>query len=110
MRIQVYIFVNIHDKFANIDLKASKIGVNSQLEPTGRDLIGLVPNPGRITQHRGIRMNRRIIRPLAVAAFTLSAVALGTASAAATTATPVSGSVEVCTGIPVGPVEISFCL
>ncbi|MGK8486301.1 hypothetical protein [Nocardia asiatica] len=57
-------------------------------------------------------MNSRIIRPLAVAALALSACALGagTASADAATATPVSGSVEVCTGIPVGHFEINFCL
>ncbi|MFF7943506.1 hypothetical protein ACFZC5_27645 [Nocardia gamkensis] len=57
-------------------------------------------------------MNSRIIRSLTVAAFVLSAGALGvgTASAGATTATPVSGSVEVCAPIPVGPLELSLCL
>lgn len=57
-------------------------------------------------------MNSRIIRPLTVVAFALSATALGvgTASADVSTATPVAGSVEVCIPIPVGPVELSFCL
>lgn len=57
-------------------------------------------------------MNSRIIRPLAVVAFALSATALGvgTASADTAAATPVAGSVEVCVPIPVGPVELSLCL
>ncbi|WP_431958328.1 hypothetical protein [Nocardia lijiangensis] len=56
-------------------------------------------------------MTSKIVRPLAVAALALSAGALSAGTAAAApTATPVSGSVEVCTGIPVGQVEISFCL
>ncbi|MBF6300929.1 hypothetical protein IU459_25775 [Nocardia amamiensis] len=63
-------------------------------------------------------MTSRIIRPLAVAALALSATALsgGIASADATTATPVSGSVdvsgsvEVCLPIPVGQIELSICL
>ncbi|WP_433709444.1 hypothetical protein ACQP2U_23425 [Nocardia sp. CA-084685] len=57
-------------------------------------------------------MNSRIIRPLAVVAFVVSATALGigTASADASVATPVAGSVEVCVPIPVGPIELSFCL
>ncbi|MGK8557737.1 hypothetical protein [Nocardia gipuzkoensis] len=57
-------------------------------------------------------MTSRIIRPLAVAALALSATALsgGTASADAPTATPVSGSVEVCLPIPVGQIELSICL
>ncbi|WP_169334678.1 hypothetical protein [Nocardia thailandica] len=51
-------------------------------------------------------------RSLAIAALALTAGALGagTASAAAPAATPVAGSVEVCLPIPVGPVELSFCL
>ncbi len=57
-------------------------------------------------------MNSRIIRPLTVVAFALSVTALGvgTASADTSAATPVAGSVEVCIPIPVGPVELSFCL
>ncbi|MFE7718534.1 hypothetical protein ACFU44_05770 [Nocardia rhizosphaerihabitans] len=54
-------------------------------------------------------MNPRLSRPLAVAMLALSIGALGAGTASA--ATPVLvGSVEVCTGIPVGPFEISFCL
>lgn len=57
-------------------------------------------------------MSSRIFRPLAVAAIAVSATALtvGVASAAAPAGTPVAGSVEVCLPIPVGPVELSFCL
>ncbi|RDI55173.1 hypothetical protein [Nocardia mexicana] len=54
-------------------------------------------------------MNSRIVRPLAVAALVLSAGALGAGTASAA-ATPVSGSVEVCAPIPLGPVEFSLCL
>ncbi|MCP2289703.1 hypothetical protein [Nocardia amikacinitolerans] len=53
-------------------------------------------------------MTSKIVRPLAIAALVLSAGSL--TAGTATAATPVSGSVEVCTGIPVGPVELSFCL
>ncbi|MFF0531896.1 hypothetical protein ACFYT3_26365 [Nocardia amikacinitolerans] len=53
-------------------------------------------------------MTSKIVRPLAIAALVLSAGSLTAGTATATT--PVSGSVEVCTGIPVGPVELSFCL
>ncbi|TQM33272.1 hypothetical protein [Nocardia bhagyanarayanae] len=53
-------------------------------------------------------MTSKIVRPLALAALVLSAGSLSAGTA--TAATPVSGSVEVCTGIPVGPVELSFCL
>ncbi|MGV9613671.1 hypothetical protein [Nocardia xishanensis] len=56
-------------------------------------------------------MTSRIVRPFAVAALALSAGALSAGTAtAAPAATPVSGSVEVCTGIPIGQIEISFCL
>ncbi|BDT90627.1 hypothetical protein IFM12275_06030 [Nocardia sputorum] len=57
-------------------------------------------------------MNSRIIRPLAVAAFALSATALGvgTAAADASAAAPVAGSVELCIPIPLGSAENTFCL
>ncbi|WP_327099659.1 hypothetical protein OIE68_13185 [Nocardia vinacea] len=57
-------------------------------------------------------MNSRIIRRLAIFAFALPAIALsgGTASAAAATATPVGGSVELCIPIPLGSAENTFCL
>ncbi|WP_431965772.1 hypothetical protein [Nocardia sp. bgisy134] len=56
-------------------------------------------------------MTSRIARPLAITALALSAGALSAGTAAAhPIATPTSGSVEVCTGIPVGQIEISFCL
>ncbi|WP_280235832.1 hypothetical protein [Nocardia cyriacigeorgica] len=57
-------------------------------------------------------MNSRIIRSFAIAGLVLSATALGagTASAEAATAAPVSGSVEVCAPIPIGPLELSLCL
>ncbi len=57
-------------------------------------------------------MNSKIIRPLAVAAFALSATALsaGTASADASAAAPVAGSVELCIPIPLGSAENTFCL
>ncbi|BDT87533.1 hypothetical protein IU485_02920 [Nocardia cyriacigeorgica] len=55
-------------------------------------------------------MNSRIIRPLAVAGLVLTAAAIGAAPASAETAAPVSGSVEVCAPIHLGPLELSFCL
>ncbi|MFC9966764.1 hypothetical protein ACFVH4_21265 [Nocardia ignorata] len=57
-------------------------------------------------------MSSRIYRPLAAAALAMSATAIGAgvASADAPTAAPVSGSVEVCLPIHLGPLEVSFCL
>ncbi|MGW5452721.1 hypothetical protein [Nocardia sp. NPDC003979] len=57
-------------------------------------------------------MSFRIYRPLAAAAIAMSASAIGAgvASAEAPTAAPVSGSVEVCLPIHLGPLEVSFCL
>ncbi|MEU4601137.1 MULTISPECIES: hypothetical protein [Nocardia] len=49
-------------------------------------------------------------RPLAVAALALFVTATGAGTASAATATPVVGSVSICTGIPVGPLTISVCL
>ncbi|KAF0845248.1 hypothetical protein [Nocardia caishijiensis] len=55
-------------------------------------------------------MSSRIFRPLAAAAIALSATALSAGVASAEAPAPVSGSVEVCLPIHLGPVEVSFCL
>ncbi|MCA2207300.1 MULTISPECIES: hypothetical protein [Nocardia] len=57
-------------------------------------------------------MSSRIFRPLAAVAIAMSATALGAgvAAAEAPTVAPVSGSVEVCLPIHLGPLEVSFCL
>ncbi|MFF0544893.1 hypothetical protein ACWEVD_20265 [Nocardia thailandica] len=57
-------------------------------------------------------MSSRIARPFAVTALalTLGALGAGTASAATVEATPIVGSVAICTSIPVGPISINVCL
>ncbi|MFC4126815.1 hypothetical protein [Nocardia rhizosphaerae] len=57
-------------------------------------------------------MSSRILRTFGVTTVAVAAIALnaGAATAAAPAATPVVGSVEVCLPIPVGPIELSFCL
>ncbi|MGW4634553.1 hypothetical protein [Nocardia sp. NPDC004415] len=55
-------------------------------------------------------MKSRTARPLAVVALVLSAGALSAGTATAAAPEPVVGSVEVCLPIPVGPIELSFCL
>jgi hypothetical protein len=56
-------------------------------------------------------MSSRILRTFGVTAVAAAAIALNAgAAAAAPEAAPVSGSVEVCLPIPVGPIELSICL
>ena len=55
-------------------------------------------------------MPSKLARPLAVAALALSVTAITAGPASAATATPVVGSVSICTGIPVGPFTITVCL
>ncbi|CAM4505113.1 hypothetical protein NONI108955_37595 [Nocardia ninae] len=55
-------------------------------------------------------MNSRIIRPIIVAGLMMSASVFGTGIANADSAAPISGSVEVCLPIPLGPLEFNLCL
>ncbi|WP_199856760.1 hypothetical protein [Nocardia suismassiliense] len=54
-------------------------------------------------------MNSKMIRPLAVAMFALSAVALSAGPASAGSGSS-SGSVELCLPIPLGSAENTLCL
>ncbi|MFI5717829.1 hypothetical protein [Nocardia sp. NPDC051750] len=62
-------------------------------------------------------MNSRFVRPFVIAGLVLSAGAFGAGSAAAAApaaapaaAAPVTGSVELCLNIPLGPLELGICL
>ncbi|MFE3546397.1 hypothetical protein ACFXK0_25835 [Nocardia sp. NPDC059177] len=55
-------------------------------------------------------MKSRTARPIAIAALVLTAGALSAGTASAAAPAPVSGSVEVCLPVPLGPLELSLCL